>query len=416
MNLFTVNQVNQVYVADDFVTGVSNVSSLGKISLETTDDGKFYFVHYGKAGKTRSDLIDPKTVSYVNATPAGKMTKKLKSVYITLNSTAKNSTNVGIAGEDFILRLAFTNYIGISPEDTQYLKYGVVHSTSGMTAVEFYLKLAKSIATNMSREALNFIKVYVTDDVDDTTDYIEVTAESNVDMGAIGNNGNSPYYVASGGTGSNGHVRTFTGVVIQIQEPDWILGLKQQKAMDFEVSASPVENSNGEDVFWADITYSDGVKITGGADTPTKSIETTSGNIPVGISITNGKLAAEYEYFFHGERGDQYRLVNWPDYIPTEYMVNPSYVYDFITVHFAYEGPNEDIQKSGKDITILMKSSESSPYTSLDSESSALLDAINAIVSPNYTVTSGTTTTGNVPKFDSNGNLVDSGKAASSIT
>lgn len=395
MNLFTVNQVNQVYVAKDVKTGSSALSSLGDIKLRTAKDGSFYFEHYGKGGITRSDVIDPKTVTYVNAAAASTMTKTLKSAVIKVNSAALSSSKISPVGEDFILRLAFSNYVGISPEDTQYWKYGVVHSVANMSTDTFYLKLAKSIAINMSRESVDFIKVYVTTDTDDSSDAVEVTATSNI-------------------SDSSTYSGSYEGIIVAITTSDWIKGLKQQKPMDFEVQAVPVSvlNTNGtyDDLVWADVVYNNGIKYEGGSDTPEKSIESTSGNIPWASTYENGKLAADYEYFFHGERGDQYRYMGWPDYVPTDYLVDPAKTYDFVTVHFAYRGPNEDVQRSGKDITILVeRTGNEANMSTLATDTTTLLNAINAIVSPNYAIVSGSTTNGHKAAFDSSGHLVDAG-------
>jgi hypothetical protein len=65
---------------------------------------------------------------------------------------------------------------------------------------------------------------------------------------------------------------------------------------------------------------------------------------------------ADYEYFYMGERGDQYRMVGWPDYVPTKYLVDPTKTYDTIALHFAYTGANHAVQMSEKDVTILVPS------------------------------------------------------------
>ena len=49
-----------------------------------------------------------------------------------------------VAGQNYILRLAFRQYIGLSEED-QYFKYGEVIARSGMTASDFYKKMAISL-------------------------------------------------------------------------------------------------------------------------------------------------------------------------------------------------------------------------------------------------------------------------------
>lgn len=328
MNLFSVNQVNQVYVVGDTAnsekTSVAGLTNLGDWFMKKTSDNKGVIYHLGKGGVTRSDIIE--NVMWATATPAAEMTKYLKFAEITLNDAFISNSVVTPVGQDFILRLAFKNYVGISPEDSIYWKYGMVHVTAGLSKSDFYKKLAISLVKNMSREAVKLVSVYLIGE--NTTEVTMANIKS-----------------------LNGE---YTGIKIEETEPAWILGLKQQKVMSFEAVPTTVSvlNDNGsyDDLVWGNVLYSDGKSYTGGGPVPEFSIGSPAESV---TAITNGKLAADYEYFFHGERGDQYRMVGWPDYIPTEYMVDPTKKYDFISVHFAYVGPNEGCQKSEKDITIL---------------------------------------------------------------
>lgn len=362
MNLFSVNQVNQVYVISGQGIVKTPTSSQkpaealvneGDVVIGTTNDGKHYFIHKGKGGITRSDIIE--NILWASATPAAAMAKPLKSVAVKLNSAfLDESGNVAPVGQDFLLRLEFTGCIGVSPEDSKYWKYGVVHVLANMTGSDFYKKMAISLVKNMSREAVKFIKIALV--VEGSTP-VEVTM----------NNINS----LSG---------EYAGIVLSEVEPDWIRGLKQQKVMSFEAIPTTVAvlNDNGtyDDLVWGDTWASDGKKATGGGTVADVTIDM-SGVPATNGNIINSKLAADYEYFFHGERGDQYRMVGWPDYIPTEYMVNPSnaFGYDFIQIHYAYIGANEGCQKSEKDIVFLCERTASG--TTLDAKASALKDAIN---------------------------------------
>ena len=347
MNLFTANQVNQVYVlkSDSPVLDrdVTTSDKLGTIGGSPTSDGKsFYFKYRGPGGVTRSDLIDIDKIERVVAIPASAMAQTLMSAKITLNAAAlKSSTPV--AGQDYMLRIIFNGYIGISPEDSQYWKHGLVHATAGMSTSAFYLQLASSIAKNMARETNNLIKVFVTYGTDSET---EITATSNVND-------------------SSKFSQTYTGVIIKAVEPDWILGMKQQKQITFTVEPTTIVN-DGDEVVWGDVVYSDKKKLTGGA-TPSYSV-VTSGQPAAAGTVINSKLMADYEYFWHGERGDQYRMMGFPDYVPTTYLVDPSwqYGYDIIAIHYSYIGSNESSQKSEKDISVIF------PRASTDSKASSV--------------------------------------------
>ena len=363
MNIFTANQVNQVYVLKPNSTVVASLdashqitkaNNLGSVGMGITTDGKnIFFKHLGAGGLVRSDLIEVANIIDIKATPASAMARNLMSAKVTLNTEALNNSKP-IAGEDFVLRIKFQNPIGMSPEN-QYWKYGVVHATASMTASEFYLKMASSIAKNMSREAVQLVKVYVTYSNSKT----EITAASDV-------------------TDTTTFSQTYTGIQIEEVEQDWILGIKQQKPVLFTVEPTWVNNGT-DDVVWGDVVYSDKRKTTGGAS-PANSI-VTSGQPAAAGTVINSKLMADYEYFYMGERGDQYRMVNWPDYIPTTYLVdaNWQYGYDTVAIHYAYVGANHSVQKSEKDITFIVpRASTDSTASKVGALAASILAAINA--------------------------------------
>lgn len=296
--IFTENQATLVYVAKALKTDFASLKDAGDILVKATPDKQaIYFQHKGVADISRSDLIEVKNIISANATAAKDMEKKLKNATVTLDASVNGGKPV--AGQDYVLRLVFSGYIGISPEDSQYWKYGVVHATNGMSASNFYKKMALSIAKNMSREAVQFIKVFLGN--------TEVTSR----------------------TKENTLTGTYTGVTIKEVAPDWIRGTKQEKIV--RLTAEPTTVNDGtSDVVWGTVKYSDG-------DT-----------------LKNGKEIADMEYFFAGEKGDQYRLINWPDYVPTEYLVDPTQEYDVIDIHYSYIGSNESVQKSEKDIKLIV--------------------------------------------------------------
>lgn len=312
--IFTENQATLVYVAKALKTDFASLKDAGDILVKATPDKQaIYFQHKGVADISRSDLIEVKNIISANATAAKSMEKKLKNATVTLDSSVNGGKP--ITGQDYVLRLIFNGYIGISPEDSQYWKYGVVHATNGMSASDFYKKMALSIAKNMSREAVQFIKVFLGD--------TEVTSR----------------------TKENKLTGTYTGVTIKEVAPDWIRGTKQEKIVRLTVEPTTVNDGTG-DVVWGAVKYSDG-------DT-----------------LKNGKEIADMEYFFAGEKGDQYRLINWPDYVPTEYLVDPTQEYDVIDIHYSYIGANESVQKSEKDIKLIVPAGKANDFSK----------AINALI------------------------------------
>ena len=400
--IFTSNQVNHVLVATALKTSNGKVvksDAVGTISVQKDAEGNMYFMHRGKGGLTRSDLLT--NIMDVRYTPAPKMSRKMNAVYVTLNSDALDSNSKAFAGQDYILRLEFQNPIGMSP-DHKYWKFGIVHATSNMTASAFYLAMAKSLAVNMSRDAVKLVKISVTYG-SNYASATEITAASNIADSSTFN-------------------QTYTGIKIEEVAQEWQLGIKQSKPITFVIMESTISNGTNE-VHWADVVYSNGKKITGGLEV-SESIQSTY--LPSGDTVVNSKLAAELEYFAMGERADLYRGMGWPDYRPTEYIVDPTnaYGYDMINIHYAYVGSNHAVQMSEKDLTILV------PRASTDNDSSNELNTIGALaesikgymekilkpVDTRYARISGNLTNGNVPEFDgTTGVIKDSGKASSAI-
>jgi hypothetical protein len=56
-------------------------------------------------------------------------------------------------------------------------------------------------------------------------------------------------------------------------------------------------------------------------------------------------------------------------------MVDPAKTYDTVAIHFAYVGSNESVQKSEKDITLLVPTDAAS-----DSQGDDWMSAINTVI------------------------------------
>ena len=324
MATFSTNQVRQLYVVKALKTPhVLASDAAGSIAVKNdTAKNHLYFEYKGADNLMRSDLIDIKNILYAKATDADDMAHELKAVTVTLDSEV--NAGAPVAGQDYILRIAFKQYVGMSDED-QYFKYGMVHAYAGMDADEFYKVLALSIAKNFSREVVPLIKIEVHSNATkskggfDSNGYMVVTPTTK-------DNGKSdttnPYYATDTLVTDIDSIR-----ITEVEQP-WRLGVMAQTPVYFTVQSVPV-TVNGDERHWATLT------------------EGTSG------SIGNGKLIADLEYFCMGERGDIYRGIGFPNSIPTKYMVDASKKYYVLDIHYAYVGSNEAVQKSEKDITIV---------------------------------------------------------------
>lgn len=322
---YSVNQVRQLYVAKALKTPhVLASDAAGSIAVKNdTAKNHMYFEYKGADNLMRSDLIDIKNILYAKATGADDMAHKLKAVTVTLDSEV--NAGAPVAGQDYILRIAFKQYVGMSDED-QYFKYGMVHAYAGMDADEFYKVLALSIAKNFSREVVPLIKVEVhsagttSKGGFDSNGYMVVTPTTK-DNGKSDNT--NPYY-----DGTSSIVTDIDSIRITEVEQPWRLGVMAQTPVYFTVQPVAVM-VNGDERIWATVT------------------EGTNG------TIGNGKKIADLEYFCMGERGDMYRGIGFPNNIVTTYLVDPTKTYYTFDIHYAYVGNNESVQKSEKDITIV---------------------------------------------------------------
>ena len=322
---YSVNQVRQLYVAKVLKTPhVLASDAAGSIAVKNdTAKNHMYFEYKGADNLMRSDLIDIKNILYAKATDADDMAHELKAVTVTLDSEV--NAGAPVAGQDYILRIVFKQYVGMSDED-QYFKYGMVHAYAGMDADEFYKVLALSIAKNFSREVVPLIKIEVHSKATkskggfDSNGYMVVTPTTK-------DNGKSdttnPYY-----DGTSAVVADIDSIRITEVEQPWRLGIMAQTPVDFTAQPTTVL-VNGDDRIWGTVT------------------EGTNG------TVGNGKAIADLEYFCMGERGDIYRGVGFPNNIPTTYLVDPSKTYYTFDIHYAYVGSNEAVQKSEKTITIV---------------------------------------------------------------
>lgn len=332
MAVFSVNQVRQLYVVNAVKSAATELKTPGDAYVVSSDKtGGLYFQYVGALGDTmRSDLIKVDYIKNANIVASEDMAYKLKYQDVVLDTTVNGGAPV--AGQDYLLRVNFREYVGISPE-YQTNRYGMVHAVSGMVASDFYKQMAISLAKNLSNDVNPLAKVYVKASPSNK----EVTSETTMDdLTSV----------------------TATGIRIEEVGQPWHLGVMEQGVIPFEV-LTPSILVDGDQRLWGTVT--DGVSDT---------------------VLPQGQKIADLEWFAMGERGDQYRLIGWPNVIPTKYMVDSAKNYDVLTVHYYFEGHNEAVQKSEKDIQIALVNDGS--HTLAKSFITAYNTAIQA-VDPNST-------------------------------
>ena len=318
--MFSINQVRHLYVAKTLKTGANLLENdaAGSI-LPKSDTGKtmLWFQYMSPAGVVSSDKIDIANIMYAKATSSAKLAHALVVKELTLDSEVSATP---VAGQEYIVRLSFRNYIGMGDEDTT-VRYGMATATSNTTASDLYKKLALSLVKNIAKETTPLVKVYLaSEEADD--EVTAATKESELDG-------------------------DYTGILFEEAEQAWSLGKMPQAFIPFEVQVVPIE-LDGTSVLWAKVEKQDSENF-----------------------VQNGKNIADLEYFCMGARGDEYRGMGYPNNIVTTYLVDPSKKYDTLDIHYAYVGSNESVQKSEKDITIVCEDDGS--HTAMK----ALIAAVN---------------------------------------
>lgn len=325
MAAFSVHQVRQLYVANAYKGNLAALKDAGDITVVKTNEGDaIYFQYMGALlDKMRSDLIKIENITNLRATRAEDMAIKLKGYTLTLDPNVNGGQPV--AGQDYLLRLAFREYIGMSEAD-QYFKYGMVHVFPGLSASDFYKEMALSLAANISKDVTALVDIYLYDGA------AETKVEEGVDPESL--------------TG------TYTAIRIAEAVQPWHLGTMPQGVIPFSVQPTTIL-VDGDQRIWGKVESYD-----------TKA------------TLPEGQLIADLEYFCMGERGDQYRNMGWPNVIPTKYLVDPSKEYDVINIHYFYQGDGISVQKSEKDIQIVVPRPGEKDYSNIN----ALITAIKTLV------------------------------------
>lgn len=305
MAVFSTNQTRHLYVAKQVVT--STPTKVGDIQVVSTE-GAPYIAYMGADGTLmRSDILT--NVESIRVASFKDMAKELQATSVTLKGEA-------VVGQHYVLKVTFKNFIGASDEYT--LTVVADHLATTTDANDVYKALAVALAKNLSKHVTPLATVALEGDK-----ATPVSASSKVED-LTGN---------------------YTGIIIQAAKQPWILGTKSADMVNFDVAFAPI-TVNGVDVVWGN----------------TESLAPAEDGTGL---VNNGETIADMEYFYMKERADQYGNIGWPNVVHTEYLVDPKKTYNTIDIHYAYVGSNEAIQKSEKDITIVVESSVANVKTNL---------------------------------------------------
>lgn len=404
MSIFSGNRAHQFYVtksvSDSLATiGASTFKGIGA----ATSAPEIVYQQLGYGGPVRSDLIKVSTISNIRVTKGSALKKPLRNAVISLKSTYVNNTNVNTTtlpvGTACIARVTFYQYGAISIED-QLTKIASATVASAMTLEEFYIALRDNLTANFGNEQVptlsfslygvkashsqtnlytiqakeagsagNAIKYTVSVSGEagsapvavKTSDTWAITLASdaktiaklfealayNTEIEAVlHGNGATTSTVVAVSTAATLTGATVTGVNVQEIAQPFALGKKSSQPLYFKIesTSSDIVHSSGpvtiETLTWADVTELEAVNY---------------------ISATYD--IAEREYFYHGERGDIYRGMGWPNNMDTQYLVDLTKSYNLIDMDFYYTDGGLHPQESKKHITIACEESGETSYT-----------------------------------------------------
>ena len=333
---FSVSYVNQFYVAKKLAAGtnghLTEADSVGSIlPIYNAKYNELRFEYRSPGGVISSDRICLDNVTGKSARKAEKNRRPLTAKVIQmadlngaaagLVTTPDGSAEV-IPGENYILGLELIHYIGASDLDKYYIN-GAVRGMAGMTSSELYVRMAFSLARNMSREPAPLVDIYLMkgttfDPSNDTQ--VKVSAGDLSDKRLVD------------AIKANTAVK---GVVIKERIlNNYEQGVGEKSPVGFEISFDEV-CYNSVDVKWGvatDITAAD----------TSEAVVFNGSNGDKATALGNGRKIADMEYFYMGERGDQERHAGWPNNTPTKYLTDPTKEYDSLVINFYFTPGDQD--------------------------------------------------------------------------
>ena len=333
MAVFSTNQNRHLYVISAYKAAVANSDAVGTIGGVKVSEGapagkELHFLYKGADNMLKSDRIQLKNLDYVKAIDASEMVTPLKVKEVTLDSTI--NSGAPISGQDYLLRIAFRQFYGMSDED-QYIKDAVVHATGAMsTAKDLFDAMKSALDLAFSRE-----------------------------VGAT-KTGNPYLKFEVSGSGSSAKL-----VITEKIQP-YALGIQSQERVYFDVIPTTIF-TEGDDVIWGTVTDATPATQVEDTDSTSSTYEQMIPNedLVAGTNaIGNGTKIADLEYFCMGERGDQYRMAGWPNYIPTTYLVDPTAEYHVLEIHYGFTDTGVNSYRSEKDITIVAPTAKKSALNS----------------------------------------------------
>jgi hypothetical protein len=348
----------------------------------TMDDKAFELMYQGKGGLTHSDIIRQKNIRKVNITAASDMERPLCKYQIQFKTFSQETSTIPGFNEEsrnFYLNFDFPGFASLTPEETftKTVVFEAVYNDASKTAsnckaaidAAFEHEFAKFVTTSVAGTVITIEAVMPTRH-NATAGLFELTGTdfilSNFTQEIVRENGvttrlQKEYTTEDKTIDStiNAYYNTTDGKMYESLVSTTYSG-------EITPSASTIytDLSTNKRYKW-DVTTTAYVEDTSGS-----WVNVTSNNSNV---LKNGAIIRDLEIFCMGDRGDNYRMKGWPNFVPTSYVItDDNGEYDILDIHYYYQGEGTNDDKSEKVLTLAMAHSGSS-NTALTAIKTALL-------------------------------------------
>lgn len=373
---FSTNQVRNLYVIKSKDASISETSTVGAGLIKSLIDD-MVLQYRGAGGLTRSDLIKKSSVSNLVAKKATDMRTYLRRDDIAIDAAYLSGTDIDTTkvpvGAELITRINLFQYGSLSQEDQQ-VKYGSVGITTGMSADQFYRKLAENLKLNSNSDSIplfdikfggalggitfefeqNFaytLKVTAADTAavaDLTSGVLTITPKTagdaddiNTALATEGVTGIKAITVGTVAAVATATALPVSKLILLEKAQPWVLGKKEAMPLQYTLTFTSSE------------IYSVVNGVNRYYQIPWCTSETKVTDTTVLTYTGNGQMLADLEWFCMGERGDDYRMMGYPNNIDTKYLIDPSKEYNVIDFDFKYVGSGVDNQESVKHMTLV---------------------------------------------------------------
>lgn len=270
------------------------VSEVPEVTAQEFKKSKRLPLNLKDGSVATSDKID--NVEYVTVISADTAKKTLKQFVIKVKSD-----DYVAAGEDYIVRYNVATTFGEAP----LVKTVCVHATLDDTAATINAKLADA-----------FIKLAAKDECP-AYDVCSTTGTPLPDASSVGE----------------------AGFALVESAPAWELGTFQEALQNASVTVAPIIIGGDDVIDWLDGT------------SETKTLKSTDSTTKIG----NGHDVADLEYFAYGEKGDSDPRGGFPAKKQPKLYVDPAKEYDILVCHYSRCGENHGVQKSERDLYVVIE-------------------------------------------------------------